>query len=55
MLGPPKPHRLDAPIAVSLEDLVPQNHFYHHLEATFEGIRSERELIEAVGHNLALR
>jgi hypothetical protein len=26
MLGPAKPRRLDEPIAVSLEDLVPQNH-----------------------------
>jgi hypothetical protein len=27
MLGPPKSRRLDAPIAVSLEDLVPADHF----------------------------
>jgi transposase len=32
MLGPPKPRRLDQPIAVSLEQLVPPNHFYRHLE-----------------------
>ena len=31
MLGPPKPHHLDQPIAVSLEDLVPAKHFYRHL------------------------
>jgi hypothetical protein len=36
MLGPPKPRRLDEPIAVSLEDLLPQNHFYRHLEATLD-------------------
>ena len=36
MLGPAKPRRLDQPIAVSLEDLVPQEHFYRHLEATLE-------------------
>ncbi len=36
MLGPPKPRRLDEPIAVSLEDLVPQDHFYRHLEATLD-------------------
>ncbi len=36
MLGPSKPRRLDAPIAVSLEDLVPPDHFYRHLEATFD-------------------
>ena len=32
MLGPAKPRRLDHPIAVSLEDLVPTDHFYRHLE-----------------------
>ena len=90
MLGPAKPRRLDKPIAISLEDLVPQNHFYRHLEATldlgfvrdwvrelyadrgrpsidpvvffklqlimfFEGIRSERKLIETASLNLAHR
>jgi transposase len=90
MLGPPKPRRLDEPIAVSLEDLLPQNNFYRHLEATldlsfvrdwtrelyaergrpsidpvvffklqlvmfFEGIRSERHLIEIASLNLAHR
>jgi hypothetical protein len=33
MLGPPKPRRLDEPIAVSLEDLVLPDHFYRLLEA----------------------
>ena len=90
MLGPPKPRRLDQPIAVSLEALVPRDHFYRHLEAKldlsfvrdltrelyaergrpsidpvvffklqlvmfFEGIRSERELIETASLNLAHR
>src|SRR4051812_3988870 len=90
MLGPPKPRRLDQPIAVSLEDLVPGDHFYRHLEAKldlrfvrawtrelyaergrpsidpvvffklqlvmfFEGIRSERKLIELANLNLAHR
>jgi transposase len=90
MLGPPKPRRLDEPVAVSLEDLLPQNNFYRHLEATldlsfvrdwtrelyaergrpsidpvvffklqlvvfFEGIRSERQLIETASLNLAHR
>ena len=32
MLGPPKPRRLHEPISVSLEDLVPQDHFYRHLD-----------------------
>jgi hypothetical protein len=32
MLGPPKPRCLDQPIAVSLDELVPQDHFYRHLE-----------------------
>lgn len=36
MLGPPKPRRLDEPIAVSLEDLVPTNRFYRHLEAKLD-------------------
>ena len=90
MLGPPKPRRLDQPIAVSLEQLVPANNFYRHLEAKldlsfvrewahelyadrgrpsidpvvffklqlvmfFEGIRSERQLIETASLNLAHR
>src|SRR5215213_9381350 len=90
MLGPAKPRRLDEPIAVSLEDLVPADHFYRHLEAKldlsfvrdwvreryaergrpsidpvvffklqlimfFEGIRSERKLIETASLNLAHR
>ena len=90
MLGPPKPRRLDKPIAVSLEDLVPQDNFYRHLEATldlsfvrgwtrelyaargrpsidpvvffklqlvmfFEGIRSERKLIDTASLHLAHR
>ena len=36
MLGPAKPRRLDEPIAVSLENLVPQDHFYRHLEAALD-------------------
>jgi transposase len=36
MLGPTKPRRLDQPIAVSLEDLVPVDHFYRHLEAKLD-------------------
>ncbi len=36
MLGPAKPRHLDQPIAVSLEDLVPQDHFHRHLEATLD-------------------
>ena len=90
MLGPPKLRRLDEPIGVSLEELVPQDHFYRHLEDTldlsfvrewtralyagrgrpsidpvvffklqlvmfFEGIRSERKLIETANLNLAHR
>ena len=90
MLGPPKPRRLHQPVLFSLEDLVPQNHFYRHLEAKldlsfvrdwtwelyaergrpsidpvvffklqlimfFEGIRSERKLIETASLNLAHR
>jgi transposase len=90
MLGPAKPRRLAEPIAISLEELVPRDHFYRHLEATldlsflrewsrdlyaergrpsidpvvffklqlimfFEGIRSERKLIETASLNLAHR
>src|SRR5215207_3406472 len=36
MLGPAKSRRLDEPIAVSLENLVPADHFYRHLEAKLE-------------------
>jgi transposase len=36
MLGPAKPRRLDKPIAVSLEDLVPRDHFYRLLEAKLD-------------------
>jgi transposase len=90
MLGPAKPRRLDQPIAVSLEELVPADNFYRHLETKldlgfvrewmrelyaergrpsidpvvffklqlimfFEGIRSERQLIETASLNLAHR
>ena len=90
MLGPAKPRRVSAPIAVSLDELVPPNHFYRHLEVKldlsfvrawvtdryadrgrpsvdpvvffklqlimfFEGIRSERKLIETASLNLAHR
>jgi hypothetical protein len=37
MLGRPKPRHLDVPVAVSLEALVPANHFYRHLEAKLDG------------------
>jgi len=36
MLGPVKPRRLDQPIAVSLEDFIPPNHFYRHVAATLD-------------------
>ncbi len=36
MLGPPKTRRLDEPIAVSLDDLVPKDHFCRHLEAKLD-------------------
>src|SRR5690242_11578239 len=90
MLGPVKLRCLDRPVAVSLEDLVPADHFYRHLDATlnlsfvrelvrdryavkgrpsidpvvffklhlimfFEGIRSERQLIETASLHLAHR
>src|SRR5829696_7575493 len=90
MLGPPKPRRLDEPIAVSQEDLVPRDNFYRHFEAKldlsfvrawtrelysergrpsidpvvfvklqlimfFEGMRSERQLVEVASLHLAHR
>ena len=90
MLGPPKSRRLDQPVAVSLDALVPADHFYRHLEAKldlgfvrdwvreryadrgrpsidpvvffklqlvlfFEGIRSERKLVETASLHLAHR
>ena len=36
LLGPPKSRRLDEPITVSLANLVPQDHFYRHLEVTLD-------------------
>ncbi len=36
MLGPAKPRRLDEPIAVSLEDLVPSTNFYRRLETKLD-------------------
>jgi hypothetical protein len=36
MLGPAKSRRLDDPITVSLEALVPEDNFYWHLEATLD-------------------
>ena len=36
MLGPAKSRRLDQPIAVSLEVLVPRELFYRHLEAKLD-------------------
>src|SRR4051794_18892897 len=90
MLGPPKLRALDQPVTVSLEGLVPPNHFYRHLDAVldlsfvrewardcyaergrpsidpvvffklqlilfFEGLRSERRLIETASLHLAHR
>src|SRR5215210_5995521 len=90
MLGPPKRRALDQPVTISLEQLVPANHCYRHLDAVlnlgfvrdwvqgryanrgrpaidpvvffklqlimfFEGIRSERRLVETASLNLAHR
>ena len=90
MLGPRKRRGLDRSVVVSLEALVPPDHFYRHLEARldlafvrelvrdryaamgrpsidpvvffklqlilfFEGIRSERNLLEVASLNLAHR
>lgn len=45
MLGPAKPRRLDQPIAVALEQLVPPNHFYRHLENQLD-LEFVREWVE---------
>jgi transposase len=90
LLGPPKLRAADRLVTVSLEELVPANHFYRHLDATldltfvrewvrdlyaergrpsidpvvffklqlimfFEGLRSERRLIETASLHLAHR
>jgi transposase len=90
MLGPPKLRALDQPVTISLERLVPADHFYRHLDATldltfvrawveelykaggrpsidpvvffklqlimfFEGLRSERRLIDTASLHLAHR
>jgi len=90
MLGPPKLRVADQPVTVTLESLVPADHFYRHLDAKldltfvrdwvqecyaehgrpsidpvvffklqlimfFEGIRSERRLIETASLHLAHR
>jgi transposase len=90
MLGPAKRRTLDQPVLVSLERLVPPDHFYRHLDAAldlsfvrewvadcyaergrpsidpvvffklelilfFEGLRSERRLIETASLHLAHR
>jgi transposase len=90
MLGPPKVRALDRPVTISLESLVPADHFYRHLDADldltfvrewvedrykaggrpsidpvvffklqlimfFEGLRSERRLIETASLHLAHR
>ncbi len=36
MLGPVKSRHLDPPVVVSLDALVPQDHFYRHLEARLD-------------------
>jgi transposase len=46
MLGPPKERSLDRPILVSLEALVPADHFYRHLEAKLD-LGFVRDLVAA--------
>lgn len=36
MLGPPKSRDLSRPVVVSLDALVPKDHFYRHLERTLD-------------------
>jgi hypothetical protein len=42
MLSSPKPRRLDTPITVSLDDLVPTNYFYRHAEAKLRSSLASR-------------
>jgi transposase len=44
MLGEPKSRRLDEPMLVSLDSLVPKSHFYRHLEQTLD-LAFVRELV----------
>jgi transposase len=44
MLGEPKSRQLDQPMLVSLDGLVPQSHFYRHLERTLD-LTFVRELV----------
>jgi len=44
VLGDPKSRHLDEPIAVSLDGLVPQSHFYRHLERSLD-LAFVRELV----------
>jgi transposase len=90
MLGPPKSRHLDEPVTVSLEALVPADHFYRHLDRVldleftrdlvrdayaergrpsidpvvffklqlvmfFEGLRSERQLLQVAADRLSVR
>ncbi len=45
MLGPPKVRDLDQPIVVSLESLVPKDHFYRHLDRSLD-LSFVRDLVE---------
>jgi transposase len=45
VLGPPKPRRLDEPITASLEELLPGDHFYRHLETKLD-LSFVREWVE---------
>lgn len=36
MLGPSKTRNLDRPVLISLESVVPKNHFYRHLERVLD-------------------
>jgi hypothetical protein len=44
MLGPPKARHVDRPVLASLDDLVPPDHFYRHLEAVLD-LSFVRELV----------
>ena len=44
MLGPPKARHVDRPVRVSLDELVPPDHLYRHLERVLD-LRFVRDLV----------
>src|SRR5215210_2054780 len=49
MLGPPEVRALDQPVLVSLESLVPPDHFYRHLDSALDAALMNAERRPALG------